>query len=159
MSAVVLTSLFTEIYPQATACNFGSPQAGSSKFYLLGLHAVQRGRILLRFRSVIPTYFQWYWRHSLLKSIHRPQHATLEVLKPVAVNFIFWDYTPYNVVEIYWDSAVWYRLIFREENNSFSLKIKAVYSYNNPVNLCHNTWLHVQGNGNYPKNIANCLST
>jgi len=58
MSAVVLTSLITEIYPKATACTVGGPQAGSCKFYLLGLYAVECGRILLRFRSVIPTYFQ-----------------------------------------------------------------------------------------------------
>jgi len=57
MSAVILTSLITEIYPQATACNGGSPPAGSCKFYLVRLDAVQCGRILLKFRSLVPTLF------------------------------------------------------------------------------------------------------
>jgi len=55
MLAVELTSLITEIYPQATAWNVGSPPAGNCKFYLLGLDAVQCGRILLKFRSLVPT--------------------------------------------------------------------------------------------------------
>jgi len=57
ISAVVLTSLITEIYPQATAWNAGSPPAGSCKFYLLELDAVQCGRILLKFHSSVLTLF------------------------------------------------------------------------------------------------------